>query len=154
VIENKVDYGKNGQLNTLNGYKLYYHETNTVPILTLEPGQEVSACIITYGGNFDNANELIEQLIIEKDVIPKIILVSQIDPIQPDVLRIINDCQHIYFVEEGITGGTIGDYYISYIAQNSKFQHTFRNFSSTRTSIPSVKSLEKQILGKIELDLL
>ena len=53
--------------------------------------------------------------------------------------------ENIIFVEEGISGGSVGDYFISWIAQNLPNKN-LTSISSNRISIPSVKSLEEEVL--------
>ncbi|MDB4747232.1 thiamine pyrophosphate-dependent enzyme [Akkermansiaceae bacterium] len=150
VIENKVEYGKTGKLKLPRDYKCNLLKTDTVPILLVEPEEAVDTAIICYGGYIDEAVEAVEQLIIEGDLIPKIIIVSQIDPFQEEIKILTETCDTIIFIEEGIDGGTVGDYFISKISQE-KSNINFKNLSSKRIAIPSARSLEKKMMAKMEL---
>lgn len=150
VIENKVEYGKTGKLKLPRDYECNLLKTDTVPILLVEPEEAVDTAIICYGGYIDEAVESLEQLIIEGDLIPKIIIVSQIDPFQEEIKILTETCDTIIFIEEGIDGGTVGDYFISKISQE-KSNINFKNLSSKRIAIPSARSLEKKMMAKMEL---
>lgn len=150
VIENKVEYGKAGKVKLPRGYKCNLLNTDTVPILLVEPEEVVDTAIICYGGYIDEAVESLEKLIIEGDLIPKIIIVSQIDPFQEEIKILTETCDTIIFIEEGIDGGTVGDYFISKICQG-KGNINFKNLSSERITIPSARSLEKKMMAKIDL---
>ena len=150
IIENKVEYAKNGELTLPIGFEAYSIETATIPIITIEPEEKPTSAIITYGGFLDHSIESVEKLITANDKIPKIILISQLDPIQEELYVLIEDCEEIIFIEEGIEGGTVGDYYISKIAQKNTAFKSYKNISSKRVSIPSVKSLEKEVLANFK----
>jgi 2-oxoisovalerate dehydrogenase E1 component len=153
IIENKVEYGKNGKIDIPKSYFTYIVETSSVPILIIKPIEETDITIISYGGYVDHVLEKIEPMIKEGDRIPKVIIVSQIDPIQEELFQLLEDNNDIVFIEEGIDGGTVGDYFISKIVQRNSKIKSFKNISSMRTAIPSVKSLEKEVLAKLTIDI-
>jgi pyruvate/2-oxoglutarate/acetoin dehydrogenase E1 component len=153
IIENKVEYGKNGKIDIPKSYFTYIVETSSVPILIIKPIEETDITIISYGGYVDHVLEKIEPMIKEGDRIPKVIIVSQIDPIQEELFQLLEDNNDIVFIEEGIDGGTVGDYFISKIVQRNSKIRSVKNISSMRTAIPSVKSLEKEVLAKLTIDI-
>ena len=90
--------------------------------------------------------ENINEYFYEHESIVQVLILTQIDPIPEDLLKlVIKDSENIIFVEEGISGGSVGDYFISWIAQNFSNKN-LKSISSNRFSIPSVKSLEEKIL--------
>ena len=152
IIENKVDYGKNGKLSLPLGYKIIEHKTNTLSLLTIEAAASTDTAIITYGGMLDEAISKLEELIVEGDIVPKIIITQQLDPFPEAICGLIGECETIVFLEEGIEGGSVGDYFISKIAQRLKGHRTYRSITSLRTAIPSVKSLEKAVKGELNIN--
>jgi 2-oxoisovalerate dehydrogenase E1 component len=146
IIENKVDYGKNAILNLPDGYVAEISD-EALPSLLVKPSNTVAkTTIISYGGLAGLVIENINEYFYEHESIVQVLILTQIDPIPENLLKlVIKDSENIIFVEEGISGGSVGDYFISWIAQNFSNKN-LKSISSKRFSIPSVKSLEEKIL--------
>ena len=146
IIENKVDYGKNAILSLPNGYSAELSNED-LPSLLIRPINSLpNTTIISYGGLAGTVIENIENYFFDYDSIVQVLIITQIDPIPEDLLKtVISDTKNIIFVEEGLSGGSVGDYFISWIAQNFS-NKKLKSVSSKRFSIPSVKSLEEKVL--------
>lgn len=146
IIENKVDYGKNAILNLPEGYIAEFSNED-LPSLLIKPlNSKPSTTIISYGGLSGLVIENIENYFYEYDSVVQVLILTQLDPIPEDLLKLVlKDTQNIIFVEEGVSGGSVGDYFISWIAQNLSNKN-LKSISSKRFSIPSVKSLEEKVL--------
>jgi 2-oxoisovalerate dehydrogenase E1 component len=148
IIENKVDYGKRGNLDLPNGYELLITDEK-LPNLLIKPisNANITTTIITYGGTSEMVVENIEKIFLEYDELIQVLILIKIDPL-PEVF-ILNNIQNdtkVITIEEGTQRGCIGNNIISLIAQNKK-NITFKVVTSLDTTIPSVKSLEENVLA-------
>lgn len=147
IIENKVDYGKKGNLNLPNGYELLITDEK-LPNLLIKPidNSNITTSIITYGGTSEMVVDNIEKIFLEFDELIQILILTKIDPLPENfILNNINNDTKVITVEEGTQRGCIGNNIISLIAQN-KQNMTFKIVTSLDTTIPSVKSLEENVL--------
>ena len=146
IVENKVDYGKNGKMNIPDGYEALVSSENLPSILVAPKINKATTTIITYGGLADLVINNIYEFFYEHDKLVQVLILTKIDPIPEKILKhSLENSKNIIFVEEGISGGSVGDYFISWIAQN--FQNkNLKTISSKRISIPSTKTLEQEIL--------
>ena len=146
IIENKVDYGKNAILNLPEGYIAEISNENLPSLLIRPLNSTANTTIISYGGLAGLVIDNINEYFYEQESIVQVLILTKIDPIPEKLLNlVINDSENIIFVEEGTSGGSVGDYFISWIAQNFSNKN-LKSVSSQRISIPSVKSLEEKIL--------
>jgi pyruvate/2-oxoglutarate/acetoin dehydrogenase E1 component len=107
----------------------------------------ITTTIITYGGTSEMVVENIEKIFLEYDELIQVLILIKIDPL-PEVF-ILNNIQNdtkVITIEEGTQRGCIGNNIISLIAQNKK-NITFKVVTSLDTTIPSVKSLEENVLA-------
>ena len=146
IIENKVDYGKNAVLNLPQGY-IAEISNEALPSLLVKPTKTVAkTTLISYGGLAGLVIDNINNYFYEYESIVQVLILTQIDPIPKDLLKIVlKDSENIFFIEEGCSGGSVGDYFISWMACNFK-NKKYKSISSRRFSIPSVKSLEEKVL--------
>lgn len=71
-------------------------------------------CIVTYGREFSECYRAYEQL---EDTF--IIKLNQIKPIDSDVTLYLDKCEHIFFYEEGIACGGVGEAFASLLVENN-----------------------------------
>lgn len=148
IIENKVDYGKKANLDLPNGYELVITDEK-LPNLLIKPisNTNITTTIITYGGTSEIVIDNIEKIFLEYDELIQVLILTKIDPLPEDfILDNIHDNTQVITVEEGTQRGSIGNNIISLIAQN-KQNITFKVVTSLDTTIPSVKSLEENVLA-------
>ncbi|MGJ8592101.1 MAG: thiamine pyrophosphate-dependent enzyme [Aquaticitalea sp.] len=148
LIENKVDYGKNSTLELPEGYEML-QSIEELPSLLIRPITDLATTtVITYGGSADIVATNIQNYFYEYDSVVQVLILSKIDPIPENLMRsVLKNAETVLFVEEGNEGGTVGDYFISWMAQNYR-NLNLKSISSKRVSIPSVKSLEDAVLVK------
>lgn len=148
IIENKVDYGKKANLDLPNGYELLITDEK-LPNLLIRPinSSNITTTIITYGGTSEMVVDNIEKIFLEFDELIQVLILTKIDPLPEDfILNNIYNNTKVITIEEGTHRGCIGNNIISLIAQN-KQNITFKIVSSLDTTIPSVKSLEENVLA-------
>ncbi|TXD81376.1 pyruvate dehydrogenase [Subsaximicrobium wynnwilliamsii] len=146
LIENKVDYAKNSTISLPNGYEML-QSIEALPSILIRPTSDhAKTTIITYGGSADVVINNIENYFYEYDNLVQVLLLTKIDPIPKRLLKtVLQNASSVLFVEEGNSGGTVGDYFISYLAQNFN-NLNLKAIASERISIPSAKSLEDTVL--------
>ena len=148
IIENKVDYGKKANLELPNGYELFISDEK-LPNLIIKPttNSNITTTVITYGGTSEMVVDNIEKIFLEYDELIQILILTKIDPLPEDfILNNIHNDTKVITIEEGTKRGCIGNNIISLIAQN-KQNITFKVVTSLDTTIPSVKSLEENVLA-------
>jgi 2-oxoisovalerate dehydrogenase E1 component len=148
IIENKTDYGKKANLNLPEGYDLFITDEKPSNLLIKPVDQSnITTTIITYGGTAEMVVDNIEKLFLEYDELIQVLILTKIDPLPEDfILTNIKDNSKVITVEEGSKRGCIGNNIISLIAQNKK-NISFAAITSLDTTIPSVKSLEENVLA-------
>ncbi len=148
IIENKVDYGKKANLKLPDGYNFFISDEK-LPNLLIRPidSSNITTTIITYGGTSEMIVENIDKIFFEYDELIQILILTKIDPLPENfIINNINDNSNVITVEEGTKRGCIGNNIISLIAQN-KQNINFKSVASLDTTIPSVKSLEENVLA-------
>lgn len=71
-------------------------------------------CIVTYGREFSQCYEAMQEL---DNVF--IIKLNKIKPISPEVCKLLSNTKHIYFFEEGIKTGGVGECFAALLESNS-----------------------------------
>ncbi len=151
VIENKVDYGKKINKIKIKNYK-YQKSSHKYPIVKITPViSEPTATIVTYGGTSNTVINSIENIFLETELKPEILILSKINPIDYDIiLESVNKTERLYVVEEGSKVGGIGSEIISEVAEKIDKNITCKRISAIPVPIPSVKSLENKVLPTSE----
>lgn len=146
IIENKLEYAKRGRIELPSGYE-FVQTNQDLPNYVIKPTlQDSQTTIITYGACLDISLDFLQSALIEFDEIVQILLLTRIDPIDENLLHhVLKNQSKVIFLEEGNRGGTVGDNYISWIAQNLNINE-MKVVSSELEIIPSCKTLESQVL--------
>jgi len=146
IIENKLDYAKRALIDLPNGYEFVQTDQDLPNYLIKPVSQKSQTTIITYGGCVDISLDFLNDALVEFDEIVQILILTQIDPIDENLLnKVLLNQEKVIFLEEGSKGGSIGDYYISWIVQNLDIRE-MKVVSSGFEIIPSCKTLESQVL--------
>lgn len=103
-------------------YKPAYFQSTTDPTSVFGK-QDAEVCIVTFGRVFSFAAECKERL--EKEGIEtKLIKLNRIIPIDPAAVKEACPCRHVFFFEEGIQRGGIGEHF-SYLLEEQGFEGDF-----------------------------
>ena len=103
-------------------YKPAYFQSTTDPTSVFGK-QDAEVCLVTFGRVFSFAAECKEQL--EKEGIEtKLIKLNRIIPIDPAAVKEACPCRHVFFFEEGIQRGGIGEHF-SYLLEEQGFEGNF-----------------------------
>ena len=102
-------------------YKPSYFESTADPVSVY--GESGDVCVVTYGRVFSFAAECKERL--EREGIPvKLIKLNRIIPIGQEAVRAACTCRHVFFPEEGVERGGIGERF-SYLLEQAGFAGRF-----------------------------
>lgn len=147
VIENKTDYGKKIAQHKLTNF-ISEFSGDTYPVVRIRP--VVSAptlTIVAYGGMADMMAGLLEEIFIEADQKPELIIPSLISDLPVDlVAESVSHTGCLLVVEEGSAFAGIGSELIAALVERTAFKIITRRVAAHPVPIPSVKSLENSIL--------
>jgi 2-oxoisovalerate dehydrogenase E1 component len=154
LIENKIDYGRleNKLPKTVN-YS-FKKSNSDLPIIVGTPDKikpEIS--IITYGGSVHCALESIDEIFYEFEILPRIIVLTELYPINFSIIAsLVMDTNIVLTVEEGnIEGGFGSEIIAGLVEQNGTTDKKYKRVGSINVPIPSSKTLEQKILVNTEM---
>lgn len=147
LIENKTDYAKYIGYSNLDNYNLVY-SNDDYPVVKVSPLKALpNITIVTYGGMTIEVLDSVKALFYDHDLISEIIVLSKISPIDvDDIVDSVTITKRLVVVEEGSTIGGIASEIISNVAEKTDFNVQFLKIGSLPIPIPSVKSLERQVI--------
>ena len=103
-------------------YKPAYFQSTTAPT-SVYGEKDAPLCIVTYGRIFSFAAECRDKL--EQEGIQlKLIKLNRIIPIDPAAVEEARACRHVFFFEEGIQRGGIGEHF-SFLLEEAGFEGRF-----------------------------
>lgn len=147
IIENKTDYGKKILSQKASNFVFEINE-DLFPVVRVRP--VVSApeiTIVTYGGMADLVVSSIEEIFLETDLKPEVIILTQISPLNnSSILRSVIKTKKLVIVEEGSAEGGIGSEVIASIMERLEVPIKVRRVAGMPVPIPSVKTLENIVL--------
>jgi len=152
VIENKIDYGKKINQIKIKNYTSK-KSSHKYPIVKISPViSEPTATIVTYGGIANIVLNSVENIFLETELKPEILILSIINPIDYKVIiESVNKTGRLYVVEEGNSIGGIGSEIIAAISEIAKEKIIYKRIGAIPVPIPSVKSLENTVLPSEKL---
>jgi 2-oxoisovalerate dehydrogenase E1 component len=101
VLENKVLYGKTVSLESPQGF-LWEHSEELFPCTRLRPGVPPEVTIVVYGGMLEEAEEAVDQLFEQHDVVAEIICPLQLYPLNLEpIFASVQATRRLLIVEEG-----------------------------------------------------
>ena len=152
VIENKVDYGKKIGGQKAKNYQLT-RNFEKYPVVKASPLISTpTATIVTYGTNGDWIIENINKIFDETNLIPEVIVLTKIHPINnTEIIKSVNVTGKLYVVEEGNKLNGIGSEIIAGVVEKTNQPITARRIGAIEVPIPAVKSLENQVLPNVEM---
>ncbi len=149
LIENKVDYGRlqNKMPSSVN-YNFTKSDSEYPVIIGQPDGINTNLSIITYGGSVHPVLECIDELFLEYEIFPQIIVLTKIYPIDSkNISDLVRDSNYIVTVEESNVEGGFGSEIISSLIELNEFENKkYLRIGSENVPIPSTKSLEEKLL--------
>lgn len=153
VIENKLDYGRFVGVANIDFYSIEKSDA-LYPVVKCSPLDEDPALtIVTYGGISYDVISIIQELFIEIDLLPEVIVLSQISPLDISVvLESVQKTKRIVVVEEGSKEFGIGSEIIAQVVSKSAYQIKLaKRIGALSVPIPSSRTLENYVLPNTSL---
>ena len=147
VIENKIDYGKKILNHQSPNY--YYERTDDLyPVVRVRPiHSKPTLTIVSYGGMADLINTILNDIFVETDLKPELIIPSLISDMPVHLIAdSLEESGKLLFVEEGSASGGIGAELAAQVAEYTDFKYVFRRIAALPVPVPSVKSLENLVI--------
>ena len=147
VIENKTDYGKKILKHQASNF-IYQKNNSKYPVVKVRPAMaEPSLTIVAYGGMADMVNELLEDIFVETDFLPVLIVPTLISDLPISLIaKSVRQTGNLLVIEEGSTYAGIGSELICRLTEESDFTFNAKRMGALPVPIPSVKSLENIVL--------
>lgn len=147
VIENKTDYGKKIAQQQLTNF-IYQRNEDAYPVVRIRPAVSTpTLTVVAYGGMSDLVAGMLEQIFLETDHLPELIIPSLISHLPVDLVAdSVGKTGRLLVVEEGSGFAGIGSELITAVLENSSSPFVARRVTAYPVPIPSVKSLENSVL--------
>lgn len=151
VLENKTDYGKKIGKIRVPGYK-FEVTRNDYPTIKIAPAiSKPTATLVTYGGMAEMVINGVERFLMELDLKVEILVITKICPIDYRIiLDSVGRTRKLFVVEEGSAFAGIGSEIIAGVAERMNEPFLSKRISAIPIPIPSVKSLENQVLPNLD----
>ena len=155
VIEDKALYGqrllisKDGKI----GDFFVEEEKAAFPLISLmlDTDETADVAVLTYGGLVKDAMEAAEKLMMEDEILVKIIVFTRISPVDySSLIDRIGDVEKIVTVEGGTERVGWGAEIISAISERTS-NKKFKRIASVNLPVPCNKSLEEQMIPGTEM---
>jgi 2-oxoisovalerate dehydrogenase E1 component len=147
VIENKTDYGKK-ILHQQSGHFIYERNQDIFPVTRIYPAiSQATLTIVAYGGMADLVGSLLENIFVETDLKPELIIPSLISDLPIDMItRAASSTGRLVVIEEGTPFAGIGSELLARVGESSDDKIKMKRIAAYPVPIPSVKSLEHIVL--------
>lgn len=150
LIENKTDYGKKILHHTATNFN-YTINNEIYPVIKVAPQHSTpTLTIVAYGGMADIINGILNDIFVQTDYLPELIIPSLISDLPIQVVSdSLNTTQKLIVVEEGSSYAGVGG---ELIAKLMEMGNVFKckRIAALPVPIPSVKSLEHIVLPNKE----
>lgn len=147
VIENKSDYGRKIGRKPIRNF-MYLQSDSRYPVVRIRPVVSIpTITIVTYGGSGSMLVDCLEQVFIEADIKPEVLILSKISPIDyADIVDSVRVTGRLIVLEEGSITGGIGSEIIATVSGILGERLVCARIGALPVPIPAVKSLESQVL--------
>jgi 2-oxoisovalerate dehydrogenase E1 component len=147
VIENKTDYGKKILTSKPQNFVVERND-ESFPVIRIKPVvSQPELTIVTYGGMADLIVNILEDIFIETNLKPEVIVLTKISPIDNSViLQSVTNTKSLVVIEEGSAEGGIGTEVIASVSEQFNERIKVKRIAGMAVPIPSVKSLENIVL--------
>ena len=147
VLENKVLYGKTISVEAPQGFR-WEHTDEAFPCTRLRPGVPADVTIVVYGEMLDEAEEAVDRLFEENEVVAEVICPLRLYPLDLDpILESVTQTRRLVIVEEGQGFCGFGAELLAALQERTPalLIETKRLFAPPHP-IPSCKPLELELL--------
>jgi 2-oxoisovalerate dehydrogenase E1 component len=147
VIENKTDYGKKILYHQPKNF-VYESNGDAFPVVRLRPAaSDPTITLVAYGGMADIVSGIMEEIFLETELIPELIIPSLISHLPVDLIAASAEMTgRLVVIEEGTPFAGIGSETITAVLEHSDRKIKVKRIAAYPVPIPSVKSLENIVL--------
>ena len=147
VIENKTDYGKKMLQHPAKNF-VYERNHDVFPVVRIRPAvSSPTLSIVAYGGMADIVAAAMEDIFMQTDFIPELIVPSLISHLPIDlVAAAAGKTGRLLVIEEGTAFAGIGSELIAAVAEITGTAIKVKRIAAYPVPIPSVKSLENMVV--------
>ncbi|MEO7044716.1 MAG: transketolase C-terminal domain-containing protein, partial [Ferruginibacter sp.] len=147
IIENKTDYGKKIIQQKASNF-IYEMNGDNFPVVRIRPElSDPTLTIVAYGGMAAFINSFLNELFLETEQKPELIVPSLISQLPLHIIAdSVEKTGQLLVVEEGSTYGGLGSELISSLAELSDKKFKSKRIGAFPVPIPSAKSLEDAVL--------
>lgn len=149
ILENKVDYG-NMLWQTSEQFDLLKEQTPLGSLWLRSKNAKPTLTIVSYGETARHIADNLNRFFYETDFIPELICLTKIHPLDISLIeRCTTSSGNILVVEDGSIDFGIGSEILSQLLEKNVPMRFVCRIGSEPVPIPSIKSLEEQILPTI-----
>ena len=147
VIENKTDYGKKILHHQVKNF-VYQRNEDRFPVTHVRPAISApTLTIVAYGGMADLVNSILNNIFVETDLKPQLIIPSLISDMPADIIAAaVAKTGRLLIIEEGSAYAGVGAELISQVIEKLDTKIKAKRIAAFPVPIPSVKSLEHIVL--------
>jgi len=147
VIENKTDYGKKMLQHPAKNF-VYERNHDVFPVIRIRPAvSSPTLSIVAYGGMADIVAAAMEDIFMQTDFIPELIVPSLISHLPIDLVAAsAGKTGRLLVIEEGTAFAGIGSELIAAVAEITGTAIKVKRIAAYPVPIPSVKSLENMVV--------
>jgi len=147
VLENKTDYGKKIAQHIPKNFLAEYN-ADVFPVVRIRPVQsDPSLTIVSYGGMADLVAGMLDQIFLETDRLPELIVPSRISRLPLELVAAsVGRTGSLLVIEEGSAFAGIGGELIAAVVERTGQKITAKRIAAHPVPIPSVKTLENIVL--------
>ena len=153
VIENKVDYGRFVGDKKNNSYELTKSDAIYPHVSCVPKSAKADITLVTYGGISSDVFSQLDEVFLETELIPEMIILSQISPIDiHPILKSVSLTKRIIFIEEGGKDFGIGAEVISRVAEELGPEILLSGrIAALPMPIPSARETEEYVLPNTKI---
>ena len=147
VVENKTDYGKRIAQHQAANF-VFECNDDAFPVVRIRPAvSRPTLTIVAYGGMADVVAGLLDDIFLETDHKPELIVPSLISRLPVDLITAsVERSGRLVVIEEGSGFAGIGSELIASVVERSSMKIRVKRISALPVPIPSVKTLENIVL--------
>ncbi len=149
VLENKTDYGKKIAQHIPKNFVAEYN-ADAFPVVRIRPAVSApTLTIVAYGGMADMVAGLLDQIFLEADHKPELIVPSLISQLPIDLVAAsVRRTGRLLVIEEGSGFAGVGSELIASVVESlpDRYLPGAKRITAYPVPIPSVKSLENKVL--------
>ncbi len=147
VIENKTDYGKK-IMQQASAHFVYERNHDVFPVVRIRPAlSQPTLTIVAYGGMADLTAAALEDIFVETDFKPELIVPCLISQLPADLVAVsAQKTGRLLVIEEGTAFAGIGAELLAAVAEIAGTGIKVKRIAAYPVPIPSVKSLENIVV--------